>query len=204
VVEEKENRTMEMIMTSVSPGQFMSGKIVADIAIGLTQVLCWTIFIVLGLTIGKNYVEGLQGISISPDAAWLTVAVMVPAFIMMCALMAAAGSIATQSSEAQQMTGLFMLPIWLPYMLIQPIMENPNGLISIILSFFPLTAPMTMILRTGFAIIPTWQIVTCVAILVLSAIGALWLAGRTFRLGMLRYGKRLRWAEIFSRKGHRA
>jgi ABC-2 type transport system permease protein len=201
VVEEKENRTMEMIVTSVSPEQFMNGKIIADIAIGLTQILCWTIFIILVIFIGGNYIEGLQGISFSPDAAWLAVAVLVPAFIMVCALMAAVGSVVTESSEAQQMSGLFMMPIWIPFVLLQPIMENPNGTLAIILSFFPLTAPLTMILRSGFAIIPSWQIVTCIVILVLSAIGSLWLAGRTFRLGMLRYGKRLRWREIFNRKG---
>jgi ABC-2 type transport system permease protein len=66
------------------------------------------------------------------------------------------------------------------------------------MSFFPLTAPMTIALRIGITTIPAWQIATSIIILVLSAIGAVWLAGRVFRLGMLRYGQRLRWKEIFS------
>jgi ABC-2 type transport system permease protein len=56
-------------------------------------------------------------------------------------------------------------------------------------------------MRIGFTTVPTWQLVSSVVLLVLSAIGAVWLAGRAFRLGMLRYGQRLRWKEIFSHQG---
>jgi ABC-2 type transport system permease protein len=57
---------------------------------------------------------------------------------------------------------------------------------------------MTITLRLGFTTVPTWQVVASVVILIISAIGAIWLAGRAFRLGMLRYGQRIRWKEIIS------
>lgn len=201
VVEEKENRTMEVLITSVSPVQFMSGKIIADIAIGLTQLIGWTIFAALAVVIGRNYLDWLQALEIPWDLVGLTVVVMIPAFVMICALMAAIGATVTEASEAQQMTGLIMLPIWLPFILISVLMTNPNGALAVILSFIPFTAPMTITLRAGFTIIPTWEIVVTVTVLTLTALGSLWLAGRAFRLGMLRYGQRLRWAEVFSRKG---
>jgi ABC-2 type transport system permease protein len=198
VVEEKENRTMEIMVTSVSPGQLMSGKVIADIAIGVTQLLVWAIFIILALVIGKNYIPFLSGLKFSGEMVGVIIAVMVPAFIMISGLMAAVGATVSEGSEGQQIMGLFTIPIWLPYILIAVFIQHPNSPLAIALSFFPLTAPMTIALRIGFTTIPTWQVIVSVIILVLSAIGAVWLVGRAFRLGMLRYGQRLHWKEIFS------
>ncbi len=200
VVEEKENRTMEIMVTSVSPGQLMSGKVIADIAIGATQLLVWAIFIILALVIGKSYFPFLGGLKFSGEMVGVIIAVMVPAFIMISGLMAAVGATVSEGSEGQQVMGLFTIPIWLPYIFITLFIENPNSPLAIALSFFPLTAPMSIALRIGFTTIPTWQVIVSIAILVCSAIGSVWLAGRAFRLGMLRYGQRLRWAEIFSRQ----
>jgi ABC-2 type transport system permease protein len=197
VVEEKENRTMEIVVTSVSPGQLMGGKILADIAVGITQLLVWAIFIVLILIFGRSYIPFLSGITFSIGTVAVLLAVMVPAFVMICGLMAAIGATVTEASEGQQVMGLFTIPIWLPYILIATFLQNPNSPLAVILSFFPLTAPMTVAMRIGFSNIPTWQIITSILILVISAIGAIWLAGRAFRLGMLRYGQRLHWKEIF-------
>jgi ABC-2 type transport system permease protein len=198
VVEEKENRTMEILVTTVSPGQLMAGKIIGDIAIGFTQLFTWLIFIVLGVSVGRNWFEFLQGVQIPWSSLGLMLLVMVPAFVMICALMAAVGATVTEASEGQQVMGIFTIPLYLPYMLIGVLMENPNSPLAIGLSLFPLTAPLTISIRAGFAVVPTWQLVLSVGILIASAVGALWLAGRTFRLGMLRYGQRLRWKEIFS------
>jgi len=201
VAEEKENRTMEIMVTSVSPGQLMSGKVIADIAVGITQLVVWALFIALGLMIGKNYVSWLSNIQFSGEMVGTLALVMIPAFIMISGLMAAVGATVTESSEGQQVMGLFTIPLWLPYILIATFIENPNSPLAVVLSLFPLTAPMTIAMRIGFSTIPTWQLVLSVAILVLSAIGSVWLAGRAFRLGMLRYGQRLRWKEIFSHQG---
>jgi ABC-2 type transport system permease protein len=200
VVEEKENRTMEVIMTSVSANQFMAGKILADIAIGLTQIFGWAVFIVVAILVGQDYITFLKGISVPWDMVGLTLAVMLPAFVMVSALMATVGATVTESREGQQVVGLISLPLWIPYMLIALIMTNPNGPVVVGLSLFPLTAPLTMVMRAGFTIIPAWQLAASVIILTLSAIGAVWLAGRAFRLGMLRYGKQLTLREIFARQ----
>jgi ABC-2 type transport system permease protein len=200
VVEEKENRTMEIMVTSVSPLQLMVGKIIGDIAIGFTQMLGWLAFIVLGVMIGSTRFEFLKGVQVSWSSLGLILLVMAPAFVMICALMAAVGATVTEASEGQQVMGIFTIPLYIPYMLISPLMENPNSPLAIGLSFFPLTAPLTIAIRTGFTVIPVWQVLLSIGILVVSAVGALWLAGRAFRLGMLRYGQRLRWKEIFIRR----
>jgi ABC-2 type transport system permease protein len=198
VVEEKENRTMEIMVTSVSPNQLMSGKVIADIAIGVTQLVVWAIFIILALLIGQNYVPWLGGLSFSGEMIGVILAVMIPAFIMISGLMAAVGATVSEGSEGQQIMGLFTIPIWIPYVFIGAFIQNPNSPLAIAMSLFPLTAPMTIIIRQSFTSIPAWQLIASVTILVLSAIGAVWLAGRAFRLGMLRYGQRIHWKEVFS------
>ena len=86
------------------------------------------------------------------------------------------------------------------YMLVAVIIENPNSPVAVALSLVPFTSSLTMLIRQGVTILPAWQIALSSIILVVSAIAAIWLAGRAFRLGMLRYGKRLTWRELFQRK----
>ncbi len=199
VVEEKENRTMEVIITSVSPNQFMAGKIIGDIAIGLSQIFLWMMFIVVPILVLRDRVTILQGIQVAPQTILLLVFVMFPAFILVSALMAAIGATVSEAREGQQMVGMISLPIWIPYMLTGALMSSPNSPLAIGLSLFPLTAPMTMVMRDGLTILPAWQVAASSFLQVICAVGAIWLAGRAFRLGMLRYGKRLKWREVFAR-----
>jgi ABC-2 type transport system permease protein len=201
VVEEKENRTIEIIVTSVSPGQLMTGKMIGNIAIGFTQIIFWGLFIALLLVIGRNNFEWVKNLQINGNFVLLMIVVLLPSFIMIAALMSAVGATVTETSEAQQIAGLFSLPITIPYMLTSQIISNPNSPLTLFLSFFPLTAPVTLTLRSAFTQIPIWQEILNIAILVLCAAGAVWLAARTFRMGMLRYGKKLTLREIFGREG---
>jgi ABC-2 type transport system permease protein len=179
----------------------MNGKIVGDIAIGLTQMLFWLVFISVGLFISRNYFDWASQIQIPPDFVMVLLVTMLPSFVMIAALMAAVGATVTESKEAQQISGMFTLPIMLPYYLIFTVFNNPNGPIAVGLSLFPLTAPVALPLRMGFSQVPIWQIATSTIILIISAAGALWLAARTFRLGMLNYGRRLSLRQIFYRAG---
>lgn len=201
VVEEKENRTMEVIITSVSPNQFMAGKIIGDTSIGLTQIFLWMLFIVIPILVFRDSISFLHGIQIAHQTLLLLIFVMFPAFVMVSALMAAIGATVSEAREGQQMMGIISLPIWIPYMLTGLLMSNPNSPMALSLSLFPLTAPLTMFMRDGMTILPAWQIALSSIIQVLSAVGAIWLAGRAFRLGMLRYGQRLKWREVFARQG---
>ena len=200
VVEEKENRTMEIVITSVTPGQLMTGKIIGNIAIGLTQLIVWLLFGWLGVTIGGQFWPLLQDFSISTDYLIIMLLVMLPSFVMIAALMAAIGATMTETREAQQVSGMFSLPIMIPYYLSTVIMMNPNSTLAIILSYFPLTAPITILMRLAFTVIPTWQIVLNIAMLFLFALFAIWFAGRAFRIGMLQYGKKLPLKEIFRKQ----
>jgi ABC-2 type transport system permease protein len=125
------------------------------------------------------------------------IATFLPAFIMLAALMAMLGATATEAREAQQIAGLFTIPIVIPLWFSAAIIQSPNSPLSIGLSLFPLTAPMTLPMRATLTALPAWQIIAAEAILLLTAAGAIWLASRAFRLGMLRYGKKLSLRELF-------
>ena len=117
------------------------------------------------------------------------------------ALMAMAGATTTDSREAQQVAGLFTLPVMVPYFLLETLMSSPNSPLAVGLSLFPLTAPISLSMRAAFTEIPSWQLIVSFSLLILCAIGALWVSSRAFRLGMLRYGKRLPWRVIFGKAG---
>ncbi|MEA3328030.1 MAG: ABC transporter permease [Chloroflexota bacterium] len=196
VVEEKENRTMEIMISSVNPGQLMTGKIIGNIAVGLTQLIIWLIFGWIGLTVGGQFWPLLRDFTLPPNYILVLLLVLLPSFVMVAAIMAAIGATMTEAREAQQLSGMFSLPIMIPYYISSSIMMNPNSPLAVGLSYFPLTAPITILMRMSFTVVPAWQIALNIAILIGFAILAIWFAGRAFRLGMLRYGKKLSFREV--------
>lgn len=199
VVEEKENRTMEVLVTSVSPGQLMAGKIIGNLAVGLFELVIWTIFTVIALKILPNFIPMGDPPEIPFSYILLIVATFLPAFVMIAAAMGAVGATATDMKEAQQVAGFFTLPIVIPYWFMTAIMFNPNGAIAVTMSLIPFTAPLALPMRAVFTTIPFWQLALSVGMLTILAVFAVWLAGRVFRLGMLRYGKKVRLKEAFTR-----
>jgi ABC-2 type transport system permease protein len=200
VVEEKENRTMEIMVTSLSPTQLMTAKVIGNLSVGLTQLVVWIIFGIIGILALFRFFPDLQSTNIDFSFLLLTTLVFIPAFVMIAAMMAALGATTTNTSEAQQIAGIFTLPMVIPYWFMGVLMEKPNSPLSIFLSLFPFTAPVVMPLRAAFSNIPFWQIVLTIALLFLFAIIALWIAGKAFRLGMLRYGKKLSLKEILTQR----
>jgi ABC-2 type transport system permease protein len=197
VSEEKENRTMEIIITSVSPSQLMAGKVIADLLVGLTELTIWITFGLIGLRFIPQWISAGQSLHLDAGSVLLMVGTFLPAFVMVAALMGAIGSIATGTREAQQIAGLFTLPIVIPFWFVSAIMFNPNGAISVGMSMFPLTAPIALPLRAVFTTVPAWQIAVTISLLLILAAGSVWLAGRAFRIGMLSYGKKVSFRELF-------
>jgi ABC-2 type transport system permease protein len=180
VVDEKENRTMEMLATSVSPTQLVGGKVLGIIGIDWFQDLRLDWGIILA-----------------------TVALAIPTYILASALMTAVGAMVTSAQESQSIGAVFFVLHLAPLYLAWAIVRTPNGILPVALSFLPFTALLTVTLRNIFAAVPTWQVAVSVAVQTLCAVGALWLAGRAFRVGMLRYGKRLNFREILNWGGSR-
>jgi ABC-2 type transport system permease protein len=143
-------------------------------------------------------------LSLNPQLITQLAIVGVPTFVTFAALMVALSATVAGAHEAQQFTGLFALPMWAPYWLAVVIIQDANGPLATGLSFFPLTALSTFSLRIVFTPVPFWQVAAIALVQVACAAGAIWLAARAFRLGMLRYGQRLRWRELFAMGSRRA
>jgi ABC-2 type transport system permease protein len=196
VVEEKENRTMEIMVTSVSADQLMLGKIMGNLCVGLTQMLIWITFGVIGGIAASYFLGWNLAIQFSGESVLILIFSLLPAFIMISALETAIGATVTEAREAQSVTGLFTLPIVMPYWFSSVLISNPNSPLAVGLSYFPLTSPVTLTLRAAFTQIPTLQLAAVVAIQVVCAAAAIWFAARAFRIGMLSYGKRISFRQV--------
>jgi ABC-2 type transport system permease protein len=197
VVEEKENRTMEVLVTSVSPVQLIAGKVLGVVAVGLTQLVAW---VVVGfLAIVAASVAGIawfQDASFDGQLILTTVAVAIPAYVFAAALMTAIGATTISTQESQATGAIFFVLHVVPLYLAGLIINTPDAILPTVFTFLPFTALLTLILRNIFTSVPQWQVAVAVALQVLYAIVALWLASRAFRLGMLQYGQRLNWRKL--------
>jgi ABC-2 type transport system permease protein len=197
VVEEKENRTMEVLVTSVSPGQLIGGKVLGIVAVGLTQLATWvTVGVVAVVAASAAGIEWFQDASLDWDLILATVALAIPAYLCTAALMTAIGATTTSTQESQATGSIFFILHVVPLYLAWLIIDTPNAAIPTLLSFLPFTALLTVILRNIFASVPAWQVAIAVGLQLLYALAALWLASRAFRLGMLQYGQRLNWRKL--------
>jgi ABC-2 type transport system permease protein len=197
VVDEKENRTMEVLATSVSPMQLIGGKVMGIVAISLTQLAAWAVVTVLGILLAANAGIGFfQDLSMDMEIILSTLIIAVPAYVLASALMTSIGVIATTASEGQSISAVFLILHLIPIYLSWLIIPTPNDAPAVVLSFLPFTALMTICLRNLFASVPMWQVAVSAVVQTLTAVGALWLASRSFRMGMLRYGQRLKWLEL--------
>lgn len=201
VAEEKENRTIEIVVTSISPRQLIVGKVVGIIAVGLTQFLFWMACALVAVPIAGRTagLEFFQNITVDVQTLLVILIEWAAAYVMVAALMTAAGVTVAEAEQAQQIAGVVFVPFMAPIWLLIPIMGSPNGPLAVGLSFFPVTAPLTISTRMLGIQVPLWQVGVSTVLLILCAWGSLWLAGRAFRQGMLRYGRGLRLREIFRR-----
>lgn len=206
VVGEKENRTMEVIISSISSGRMMAGKIVGAVAIALLQLATWVSFLAGAAWLGAHVLDihWLQDMAVNWRDTGLIVAVALPAFVCIGALMTALGANLAESQDAQQIGPFVFMVLLLPLYLAIPLAKDPGGPLAIGLSLFPVTSVTTLAIRSLFRVVPAWQFWLSAAVSFLCAAGAVWLAGAALRAGMLRYGKRPKWRDLLGRRGRGA
>ena len=228
VVEEKTNRIIEVIISSVKPFQLMMGKIIGVSLVALTQFVIWilltgVIFIAFSAFIGlsgpqaissgtlmsqqiagndimnNETVKSIIEIASSIDFGTIICSFLlffICGYLLYATLYAAIGSLVDNNTDSQQ----FMLPVTVPLIIgfISSfyVVNNPDGQLSIWLSMIPLTSPISMMVRIPFGV-PYWQIALSVALLIGTFVFMTWLAGRIYRIGILMYGKKLSYREVF-------
>ena len=201
MIKERENRTLEVIVTSTSPGQLVTGKVLGILGISFTQITVWTLFGLTAVWIGNNSfgLAWFQDVSLEWEALLKVAVIGLPTFVMVSAFLFSMGCIMANGQEAQQIGGLSVAVSMLPFLAIAKIGAEPNGVLAVALSMLPFFSLMTVALRTIFIVIPLWQIIVSVGLQALFAIASIWFAGQVFRLSLLRYGKQLSLKEILTR-----
>jgi ABC-2 type transport system permease protein len=199
VVQERENRTMEVIVTSISPGQMVAGKILGIVWICLTQLAVWMIFGILAVLLAQNVynIEWFKNLSIDWGSILAVVAVGIPTFVLASAVMFTIGATVAEAQEGQGLGPILFILSIAPVWFIVKIGDDPNGIFAIILSMVPFASLMTVGIRNMLVVVPWWQVLLSAGLQSLLALGAIWLAGSAFRFGMLRSGQRIRLGEIF-------
>ncbi len=196
VVDEKENRTMEILVTSLSPGQLITGKIAGLVALGLVQTTVWTGSVVTLFLIARSRWDALQTIQLPTDILLVALIWFFPFYLMMACFMAAIGVSVTEVSEGQQASSIVTLLAAVPLWFGPALVSIPDSPLAVGLSLFPFSSPLTILIRWSLTDIPAWQLVASWLILAASAAFSLWLVGRLLRFGMLRYGQRLSLRDI--------
>lgn len=204
IVDEKENRTMEILITSLTPEELMIGKVLGLVLLGFIQIGVWLGLVFIGLAIARSNIAGFPTISISPVGLFVIVAWFVPFYILIASVISSIGISITSVSEGQQIVGLTSILSMFPLYFVWLIIESPNSTFNLILSLIPFSAPLTILTRTQIATVPIWQMILSWLILAGTAALALYLNSRLLRLGMLRYGKRVSWREIRQQIGSKA
>jgi ABC-2 type transport system permease protein len=196
VSEEKENRVIEILLSSLTPMELLAGKILGLGALGLAQILFW---LGCGWALIGVAVTGLAlfgAINLELMTIVLAVVYFLLGYLLFATLMASAGSLGTSAREGQQIAGIFSGITAIPFMVSGFIWMNPNSLLVQILSYVPLTSPVMMLQRLGMTEVPPYQIAISLVLLVLGIAGALWAGAKVFRMGLLMYGKRPSVSEI--------
>lgn len=198
--EEKENRIMEVLLSSVSSLQLLTGKILGLSAAGLVQVAVWVASLPFLLKFASSSIRGLEG-TIQLPAGFLILGVVffILGYLLFTVIAAGVGAVSSTTQEAQQLSGMYSIFAIIPIWCIAPISMFPGNPVWAILTIFPFTAPVMVMVRLGLSNISTWEIVVSIVVLVLSIIGGLLFAAKVFRDYLLSYGKRSKLKEIMHR-----
>jgi len=185
IIEEKNSRVIEVLLSAVSPFELMAGKILGLVSVGLTVVFLWGVSAIAAAR--------WKGLSLDIGIEILTYFILyyVLAFFMFSAFMVGIGSICNTIKETQSLLKPVILVCIVPILAWQNIIRDPNGILARVLSFVPPTSPMVMILRLSSGT-EIWVVETFLSIILLAAcvLGGVWIAARVFRTGILMYGKR--------------
>ncbi|HRF94003.1 MAG TPA: ABC transporter permease, partial [Aggregatilineales bacterium] len=199
LVEEKKNRIIEILVTTVTPTQLLTGKILGLGMLGLTQVGLWLGVALLAITFGPQieFLEGLGNVQLPADLIIAGFLFFGMGYLFNASLLAGAGVLAGTEQQSAQYSALILMPGYLPpVFLIMEFISNTNGPTSTLLSMIPITAPLSMVMRIGFGAVPLEQIILSLAILAVSTFIASWASGKVFRWGLLLYGKKINIREL--------
>lgn len=219
VIEEKTNRIIEVITSSVRPFELLMGKVLGVGALGLTQFMIWSLSAAGLLAIAGPITAMIMGNRVDSSTMtadqvaatselpfeipsigaelWITfVLFFLLGYLIYSALFASVGSAVDSESDTQQLMLPIMLPIILPMLFLGRVAQDPDSTFSVITSMIPFFAPMLMPVRVAMTDVPTLEYFGAVILMALTFVGLIWLSSRIYRVGILMYGKKASFKEM--------
>jgi ABC-2 type transport system permease protein len=215
VIEEKTNRIVEIIISSVKPFELMFGKIISVALVGLSQFVMWiilgSVFLLIanGLLSTEVDITNLsanEGLVSEMNASLMALPIktllitfliyFLGGYLLYGSLFAAIGSASDQETDSQQFIVPITIPLILSFILVQVIIDNPHSGLAYWLSMIPFTSPIIMIARIPFGV-PIHELILSITLLILGFLFTTWLAGKIYRVGILMYGKKISYKELW-------
>lgn len=212
IIEEKNNRVLEIVVSSVKPFQLMLGKITGVGLVAITQILIWALLIAVGLSVAAPFInpdnmgadspaELTAAISQFTDLGFLLtilvcmVLFFIGGFLFYSSIYAAIGSAVSNVQDASQLSSIATLPVIIGIVGSMAIMQDPNSVFAFWISVIPFTSPMAMMSRLPYGV-PFWEIALSVGVLYISFLFMIWMCGKIYRVGIFMYGKKPSFVEI--------
>ena len=226
VIEEKTSRIVEVIISSVKPFQLMMGKVIGTAGAGLLQFFIWAVLMFLMLVAGSYFfgmdsmasvqtaqipTDQMEAVATNDAQFAISEILKLPLFSMFIwfilfflggyllysSIYAAIGSAVDNETDTQQ----FMMPVIMPLMIgvyvgFATVINDPHGTVATVFSMIPFTSPIVMLMRIPFGV-PWWQIALSLFLLIITFLAVIWLAAKIYRVGILMYGKKVNYKELY-------
>lgn len=210
IIEEKNNRVLEIIVSSVRPQTLMLGKILGVGLVAVTQILIWGILIVsfskwlmpvLSSGISTDDVDLMAAIGQFSNPTYVMtmflyiLLFLIGGYLFYSSIFAAIGSAVDNVQDASQLTTVAMIPIIIGMVFSMTVANDPNSSLAFWLSIIPFTSPMVMMARIPFGI-PVWETILSLVLLAVSLFVMIWLAAKIYRVGIFMYGKKPSFSDL--------
>jgi ABC-2 type transport system permease protein len=229
-MDEKKNRIIEILVSSLRPFELMIGKIIGIAAVAITQLFIWIAFGILAFTVFMFGIAPSMMANTSPDASMEMLeeispqqanmvmdiveffndpgAINIPlilltfifyfifGYLFYSTLFAGVGSVSDDEHAAQTFTLPIMAPILLSIFISMHVIDSPHSPLAVWASIIPFSSPIVMLARIPF-VVPAWQILVSMLSIIIFFVGSTWVAGKIYRTGILLYGKKLTWKDLW-------
>jgi ABC-2 type transport system permease protein len=198
VIEEKQSRIVEVVISSVKPFQMMMGKLIGVGAVGLTQYLIWVFSAATLASVGIKAFGGskLQIPAIPSSMLICFVVYFLLGYFLYATLYAMVGSMCSSEDDSQQLSMPVTMLLVIPMMVFWVVIRDPNGSAAIAMSMIPFFAPTLMMMRIAVISPPLWQVLLSMALMLVTIVAIVWVASKIYRVCILMYGKRPSLADI--------
>jgi ABC-2 type transport system permease protein len=200
--EEKENRAAEILLTTIKSRSLIIGKILSILLLGVVQIVIIIVPLLIGYALFHNHISLPGGVSLSHiplDAKAIAIgaSVLLLGLVMFTGILVGFGSLFPSAQEASRYLGIVILSAFIPLYAIGYVVSSPHALIVTVFTYFPLTAPSTVLLRNAVGTLSTGEALGAMAILLVTATLSILFAVRAFSYGAMAYSRRISIKELF-------